>query len=113
MIQIDGSVNAGNSGGPLLDATTGDVIGLVTRKATGLTKAFDHLRTALIQNYRITTQARGLEIMGIDPYEALGSGFASILHMMSEIERQANVGIGYAISSKHLRDESVINPPLG
>lgn len=50
IIQLDASVNASNSGGPLIDQNTGDVFGIVTRKATGLTKGFQTLRETLQQN---------------------------------------------------------------
>lgn len=36
-LQLDSSVNHGNSGGPLIEAASGQVVGIVTRKATGLT----------------------------------------------------------------------------
>jgi S1-C subfamily serine protease len=36
MIQLDASVNSGNSGGPLFDAVSGKLLGVVSRKQTGL-----------------------------------------------------------------------------
>ncbi len=35
-IQLDANVNQGNSGGRLISLETGKVIGIITRKATGL-----------------------------------------------------------------------------
>jgi hypothetical protein len=40
--------------------------------------------------------------MGIDTVDALKAGQRQVLLTLDEIERQANVGIGYAISAKHL-----------
>jgi S1-C subfamily serine protease len=49
IIQLDASVNPSNSDGPLIDQNTGEVLGIVTRKATGLTKGFEQLRETLRQ----------------------------------------------------------------
>src|SRR5215471_14041853 len=40
--------------------------------------------------------ARGVQISGIDPNEAFAASQRQMLLTLSEIERQANVGIGYA-----------------
>lgn len=50
IIQIDGSVNASNSGGQLIDLETSEVIGIITRKATGLTQMFNELRSIIQEN---------------------------------------------------------------
>lgn len=49
-LQIDASVNQGNSGGPLIDVSNCLVVGIVTRKATGLTQQFDSLLQSFDQN---------------------------------------------------------------
>jgi S1-C subfamily serine protease len=53
VIQIDASVNAGNSGGPLIDPETGAAIGIVTRKATGLSRMFAQLKQSVQNNIRL------------------------------------------------------------
>jgi hypothetical protein len=103
IIQLDASVNAGNSGGPLIDPESGVVFGIVSRKATGLTKLFDSLRQSIRQNVQFAQQRQGMMNMGgFDPVESFVLGQNQILLTLDEIERQANVGIGYAISSEHL-----------
>ena len=42
-IQVDASVNSGSSGSPLIDPNTSRVIGIITRKETGLSKEFNKL----------------------------------------------------------------------
>lgn len=109
-IQIDASVNVGNSGGPLIEVGTGQVVGLVTRKATGLTDSFAQMRKVVQENIsaiRVVRNQGGLIIMaGIDPLEAIEVAQVQMLHTMNEIERSANVGIGYAFSIKTLMQES-------
>jgi Trypsin-like peptidase domain len=102
-IQLDASVNAGNSGGPLFDLQTGAAIGMVTRKATGLTKLFAELRQTIHQNIQLVQQSQArIRVGGFDPVDGFVAGQNQMLATFDQIERQANVGIGYAISSIHL-----------
>ena len=57
-IQIDASVNQGNSGGPLMHLATEKVIGIVTRKQSGLTKDFDDLLQSFSANIAVLKQAQ-------------------------------------------------------
>lgn len=106
MIQLDASVNAGNSGGPLIDPRNGAVFGIVTRKATGLTAIFQQLRLTLHNNVQAVQQALGMmSLGGFDPVQAFIAGQNQVMTTLDEIERQANVGIGYAISTRHILDD--------
>jgi S1-C subfamily serine protease len=103
IIQLDASVNAGNSGGPLIDPQSGAVYGMVSRKATGLTRLFDQLQQAIDNNIQVAQQAVGVMHIGnFDPTQAFVAGQNIIRGTLSEIQRQANVGIGYAISARHV-----------
>jgi S1-C subfamily serine protease len=107
VIQIDASVNAGNSGGPLIDPETGVAFGIVTRKATGLSKLFDQLRNTLNGNIAVAQNAAGMMNMGgLDVGKALIASQHQMLATLNEIERQANVGIGYAFSAEHILADS-------
>jgi S1-C subfamily serine protease len=107
VIQLDASVNAGNSGGPLIDVESGHVTGVVTRKATGLSQIFSQLRLAIGQNIAVAQAAGGgIAIGGVDVVQAIIVSQNQMLLTMNEIERQANVGIGYAFSADHLLEES-------
>ncbi len=62
-IQIDASVNSSSSGSPLIDPNTSRVIGIVTRKETGLSDNFKEVRKTLentkdiLQNHRQNIQS--------------------------------------------------------
>lgn len=104
-IQIDASVNKGNSGGPLIDKETGKVIGIVTRKGNGLTNLFDQVRQGVIQSIQYIENIKGVQaqIGGIDIIQATGITQRQILTIFNEIDRSANVGIGYAFGLKEVR----------
>lgn len=103
VIQLDASVNQSNSGGPLLDAETGDVLGVITRKGTGLSKLFDDLLAVFDKNVTALEASRGMIGLGnVDPVAAIIAGQHQMKALASEIQRSANVGIGYAFSSAHL-----------
>jgi V8-like Glu-specific endopeptidase len=113
-IQIDASVNNGSSGSPLLDPNTSRVIGIITRKETGLlNNRFEQLR--------LLTQESQKKLSGFphrSPMIVRGNhGFydllyehnirnAQIAELIQNIERSANVGIGYAYSVEHLMKQN-------
>jgi len=110
IIQIDASVNQSNSGGPLVDIRTGKVIGIITRKGTGLSKIFDDLLNIFDHNVKVLSVIQGsLAISGVDLVSALISGQNQMKALANEIERSSNVGIGYAFSIEHLGSDSAIS----
>ena len=108
MIQIDASVNQSNSGGPLIDPDTGKVIGIISRKATGLSKMFNELNEVFDKNIEALKHAKNImSLGGFDPVAAFEAGQNQMKMLSKEIQRSANVGIGYAISIKHLAEDNL------
>jgi hypothetical protein len=108
VIQINASVNGGNSGGPLLDLDSGHVVGIVSRAEIGfMADQFDELIRSLNTNVQLLEQsqrsgARAV-LAGIDPILAIRASQAAMLEIAKNLRRSANVGIGYAFSTNHLR----------
>ena len=105
-LQLDASVNQGNSGGPLVNPNTSEVIGIVTRKMTGLTKQFDELLRSFEHNIQTLEQAsKGgrIQMFGIDPIEGMKISQTQMAQISLEIKRSANVGIGYAYELEKVR----------
>lgn len=110
VIQLDASVNNGNSGGPLIELTDGNVVGIVTRKQTGFSDIFDQLKATIksnIENLRNAALAP-IPIQGVNPNEGLREGQEQLLKLCSQLERSANTGIGYAFSIEHLAEENIL-----
>ena len=110
-IQIDGSVNGGNSGGPAINLASGKVVGIVTRAHSGFVAAqFEQLLQSFDQNISLLKQAGqkgGIVMMGVNIMEALAVTQAGMKEVASNLRRSANVGIGFAFSSKYVRDAIV------
>lgn len=106
VIQIDGSVNGGNSGGPLLGLVDGCVRGVITRAEIGfIAKQFEDLIRVLKENVKQLDQPRPKMIVGgVDPIQGLRASQATMLNIASTLRRSANVGIGYAFSSDYIRE---------
>lgn len=112
VIQIDASVNKANSGGPLIDPETGQVIGIITRKSTGLSRVIFELKRTVESNIHAINQAQqsgGVKISGVDPLQAISASQSQVLNLINEIERSANVGIGYAFSASHILSENIFS----
>lgn len=109
-LQLDASVNYGNSGGPLILPETREVIGIVTRKATGLTKRFDELIQSFDTNIQAIRASQAIGRMtagGVDPMQALVATQTQLQRVAIEIRRSANVGIGYAYELQEVRKNLV------
>lgn len=86
--QLNGIVNSGNSGGPLIDIKSGHVIGIVKAKYGILTP---YLRMI----------ADGKLVMGVN----LGGGNFDLKHFVTDVasmmENHIQMGIGYAVSTEY------------
>jgi len=105
---IDGSVNGGNSGGPIVEKTSGELIGLVTQRRFLGALQLGQLRQqvgALAQHCQGIAGQGSVAIMGVD--------FGAFAHMMSQsflvidqlLQANANSGIGIGFHIQHIDAE--------
>ncbi|MFH1559858.1 MAG: serine protease [Chloroflexota bacterium] len=88
VLQLDASVNMGNSGGPLIHISTRQVVGVVSAKLINIDPQLRQL-SQLQPGARMT-------IGGIDPV-------AAIQAVIKQIEDRLQLGIGYAIPTDYLK----------
>jgi S1-C subfamily serine protease len=103
-IQLDASVNGGNSGGPLIEIETQEVIGIITLKKTGFSERFRDLNESFKSNIQLFEKnPGGVSISGIDPIEAFKIIQNQLTILGQEMERSSNVGIGFAFELDEVR----------
>lgn len=106
MLKLDMSVNPSNSGGPLVDVEAGKVVGVIARKSTGLTQAFDELMKSFDDNVAALAGRGGVILAGIDPIEFFRITQQQMKSVSQQMHRSAQVGIGWAVSVDPLRSEA-------
>lgn len=101
MFSIDGMVNGGNSGGPVVDASSGDAIGMVTQRrfmlggdAEKLNREAIQLRSYLAQ----ASQGMSFGVMGVDFGQLVDMLGHSLQVVTKMLEMNANPGIGVGFS---------------
>ncbi len=105
---LDGSVNGGNSGGPIIDSKDGTVIGIVTQRRFLGAQDLAQLRTAAerLRAHCLAITGRGsVEIMGID-FGAFSQLMAEGMLLIRDVlEANANTGIGIGFSISFVGEE--------
>jgi S1-C subfamily serine protease len=99
MIQIDGTVNLGNSGGPAIDISSGKLIGIVTAKYGPFLNGIYEFKS-MVDNF--VQQPEGeIGLGSIDQGKFTNftvRGFATLAKPLLLVQ----VGIGYAVSSDYV-----------
>lgn len=105
---VDGSVNGGNSGGPIIDKTSGRIIGIVTQRRFLGAVQLGQLRQAVAQLSQHCQAIAGqghVAIMGVNFgafAQMMAQGFAVIDQIL---QANANSGIGIGFRIEHVNQE--------
>lgn len=99
---IDGSVNGGNSGGPIIDTADESIIGIITQRRFLGAKQLQGVsqKAKQLQNHCNSLVGRGgVHIMGIDfgKFAALMSDSFLISNLIIESNANSGIGIGFHI----------------
>lgn len=111
-LQFDGSTIWGNSGGPLIDLKTNEVLGVIGYKLDRKNKSYEKMTEISSSNIKMLEKALGeFEVSGVDPIQVLIAWQKQILQLAAEIYKASGSGIGVAIDVKtihHLLKDSGI-----
>ena len=99
---LDGSVNGGNSGGPIVDPSDGCVVGVVTQRRFLGAQDLGQLRAAAeqLRNHCQAIAGRGsVQIMGIDfgSFSQMQAEAMLLIREVLEANANTGIGIGFAI----------------
>lgn len=102
---VDGTVNGGNSGGPIIRMADSSVVGIVTRRRffgeTDL-DALSNQAGQLIQHCQTIAGRGGVAIMGVD-FGAFANLMSQSLQLVAEVLKlNANTGIGIGFHIRHV-----------
>ncbi len=111
-LQFDGSTIWGNSGSPLIDLKTNEVMGIIGYKLDRKNKSYEKMMEISSTNIKMLEKAQGeFEVSGVDPIQVLIAWQKQILQLASEIYKASGSGIGVAIDiktvNKLLKDSGV------
>jgi hypothetical protein len=99
---VDGSVNGGNSGGPIIDATSGLVVGIVTQRRFMGGIQLGQLRgqiAQLSQHCQAMAGSGQVVIMGVDfgKFAQMMTGGFSVIDQILQMNANSGIGIGFHI----------------
>jgi hypothetical protein len=110
---LDGSVNGGNSGGPIISAATGELVGIVTqRRLVGvqdLNAMKLNVKALEVRAREMNAGGSSVSIMGIDFSELthlIGSSL-SVVSDLINLNANSGIGIGFYISQMDSTYETV------
>ena len=105
---LDGSINGGNSGGPIIDVSDGRVVGIVTQRRflggadlQALAQSAEQLR----MHCQNSAGSGSVQIMGIDFGKFSQMMAEAMLILRQSLESNANSGIGIGFSIRFVTEQ--------
>ena len=103
--QVDSSIKQGNSGSPLIDAETGEVIGIIGHKLAAITQSHKRMKQIINNNLAILKKSQGkFNVEEIDPIQVLIANQNQIKYISNEIYKTATMTNGYALDISYVHD---------
>jgi S1-C subfamily serine protease len=103
--QVDSSIKQGNSGSPLINAETCEVVGIIGHKLATITQSHKRMKQIINNNLAILKKSQGIfNVEEIDPIQVLIANQNQIKHITNEIYKTATMSIGYALDISYVHD---------
>lgn len=103
--QVDSNIKQGNSGSPLINAETGEVIGIIGHKLASITQSHKRMKQIINNNLSILKKSQGkFNVEEIDPIQVLIANQNQIKYITNEIYKTATMSVGYALDISYVYD---------
>jgi S1-C subfamily serine protease len=104
-LQVESNINQGNSGSPLINTETGEVIGIIGQNLASITQSHRRMKQIINNNLAILKKSQGIfNIEEIDPIQVLIANQNQIKYITNEIYKNATMSIGYALNISYVHD---------
>lgn len=103
--QVDSSLKQGNSGSPLVNAETSEVIGIIGHKLATITQSHKRMKQIINNNLAILKKSQGnFNVDDIDPIQVLIANQNQIKHITNEIYKTSTMTSGYGLDISYVQD---------
>ncbi len=102
-IQFDAALEFGNSGSPLIDAETCEVVGIVGHRISTFTDTYNQMMNIINNNLELLQQSEGkVHFNDIDPIQVLVTNQNQIKHLAQVFFKNSSIGYGFALEVSNL-----------
>lgn len=96
-IQFDAIVKQGNSGSPIIDSQTGNVLGVVGFRLSTITQTYEAFKNIIDENLKLLKKSEGkMNILDIDPIQVLIANQNQLKQISREFYRTSMINYGFA-----------------
>ncbi|PLX16052.1 MAG: hypothetical protein C0597_08215 [Marinilabiliales bacterium] len=104
-LQVDSSIKQGNSGSPIIDIETGEVIGIIGYKLASISQSHKRMKQIINNNLAILKKSQGkFNVEEIDPIQVLIANQNQIKYISNEIYKTATMSSGYALDISYVHE---------
>lgn len=104
-LQIESNLNQGNSGSPVINSDTGEVVGIIGQNLASITQSHKRMKQIINNNLAVLKKSQGkFNVEDIDPIQVLIANQNQIKYITNDIYKNATMNIGYAINVSYVHE---------